>query len=77
MVNTVGNGRSEKALQLGLAFTPEEALAINLVDAVVAPDELISNAEEQIKLWLKIPSIYKRISFFNTCVIVFDTLSLI
>jgi 3,2-trans-enoyl-CoA isomerase len=58
MINTIGNRESEKALQLGLLYSPEEAARINLVDQVVAPDELLAKAEEQMQIWLKIPSIY-------------------
>jgi 3,2-trans-enoyl-CoA isomerase len=56
MINTIGFRQAEKALQLGLLFNPDEALAIKLVDEVVEKHELIPKAEERIKEWLKIPS---------------------
>lgn len=56
MINTIGNRESEKALQLGLMYSPEEALKISLVDELVAQKDLITKAEQQMQHWLKIPS---------------------
>lgn len=56
MLRTIGNRETERAIQLGLLFTPEQALKIKLIDEVCAPEELISKAEQHMKMWLKIPS---------------------
>jgi len=56
MTRTIGYRESEKALQIGLLFSPEEALKTNLIDEICAPNELLSKAEIQIQKWLKIPS---------------------
>lgn len=56
MINTIGYRETEKALQLGKLYSPEEALAINLVDEVVEPNNLIAKAEEQMIKWCSIPS---------------------
>lgn len=56
MINTIGYRETEKALQLGKLYTPEEALAVNLVDELADPKELISKAEEQMLKWCAIPS---------------------
>lgn len=56
MTNTIGYRECEKALQLGKLYSPEEALAINLVDEIVDQKDLISKAEEQMVQWCRIPS---------------------
>lgn len=60
MINTIGLRQCEKALQIGKIFTPKEALQIDLIDELVDPKHLIEKAEEQMKIWLKIPG-----NFFN------------
>ncbi len=55
MINTIGLRQSEKALQIGKIFTPKEALKIDLIDELADPKHLIEKAEEQMKIWLKIP----------------------
>ena len=56
MINTIGFRQAEKALQLGLLFNPDEALAIKLVDEVVEKQERMWKKQERIKEWLQIPS---------------------
>ena len=55
MINTIGLRQCEKALQIGKIFTPKEALQIDLIDELADPKNLIEKAEEQMKIWLKIP----------------------
>ena len=62
MVNTIGHRESEKALQLGKVYTPQEALKIDLVDEIVPKKDVLAAAEEQMKLWCKIPSEARGIS---------------
>lgn len=56
MLKIIGNRETEKAIQLGLLFTPEEALRLRLVDELCAPQDLLPKAQEHMKMWLKIPS---------------------
>jgi hypothetical protein len=56
MINTIGFRKSEIALQNGILFSTEEALAANLVDELVDEKDLIAKAEEQMIKWCKIPS---------------------
>lgn len=56
MINTIGFRESEKALQLGKLYSAEEALAVNLVDEIVDPKDLLSKAGAQMVQWCKIPS---------------------
>ena len=56
MINTTGFRESEKALQLGKLYSPEEALAVNVIDEIVEQKDLLANAEEQMVKWCKIPS---------------------
>lgn len=55
-INTIGYRESEKALQLGLLYSPEEAIKIKLIDEICAPNDLLAKAEEQMLIWSKIPS---------------------
>lgn len=62
MVNTVGHRETEKQDQLGLLYSPEEALRINLVDELAENDQdLMQRAEKQIQQWLKIPSMFDKL----------------
>ena len=56
MMNTIGMRECEKALQIAISYTPEQALKIHLVDEIVEKDDLMPKAEEEMKKWLKIPS---------------------
>jgi len=56
MVNTIGYRQAEKALGLGLLYTPEKALDMGLIDEVISIDQDINETlyEEAMK-WAKIP----------------------
>jgi 3,2-trans-enoyl-CoA isomerase len=56
MINTIGFRKSEKSLQLGKMYLPEEALSIGLVDEIIDPINLLAKAEEEMQKWCKIPS---------------------
>lgn len=62
-VNTIGVRQSERALQLGSLFNPEEALKIGLVDKLV-PDMETANvvAEAELKEFLQIPAMARYLS---------------
>ena len=53
----MGHREAERALQLGLLYTPEEALKIKLVDEIAEPATLMLRAEEEMQKWCKIPGI--------------------
>jgi 3,2-trans-enoyl-CoA isomerase len=56
MVNTVGHRETEKALQLGLLYSVDEALKINLIDEIANDDkDLLACAEKQMLQWSRIP----------------------
>jgi 3,2-trans-enoyl-CoA isomerase len=56
MIKTCGYRESEKALQLGRLFKPDEALKIHLIDEIVEQNLLLEKAENEIVQWLRIPS---------------------
>jgi 3,2-trans-enoyl-CoA isomerase len=62
MINTIGYRETEKALQLGKLYSDIEALKINLVDEIVEVSEVVPRAEEQIKIWLKIPVVARELT---------------
>lgn len=63
MVNTIGHRETEKALQLGLLYTNEEALKINLVDELAADEkDLMARAEKQMLQWSKIPTAARQLT---------------
>ncbi|XP_036890331.1 enoyl-CoA delta isomerase 1, mitochondrial isoform X2 [Sturnira hondurensis] len=55
LVNTIGHRASERALQLGILFRPEEALQVGMVDKVVPEDQVQSTALSVMAQWLSIP----------------------
>lgn len=57
MINTVGHRTTEMALQLGLLYSPAEALKIGLVDQLVPEDQVLTTATETMTKWLAIPGI--------------------
>jgi 3,2-trans-enoyl-CoA isomerase len=77
MVNTIGHRETEKALQLGLLYSTDEALKINLIDEVANDEkDLLARAEKQIVHWSRIPGkfnklIYNPIYGFMTCFIIY------
>jgi len=56
MINTVGHRETEKALQLGTLYSGEHALKVGLIDELVAPDDVLTKAQEQMKIWCQIPT---------------------
>lgn len=62
MINTIGYRETEKALQLGKMYSNEEALKINLIDEVVEPKDVLAKAEEQMGVWLRIPTIARELT---------------
>ena len=61
-INTVGHREAERALQLGLLYTPEEALKIKLIDEIAEPSTLMLRAEEEMQNWCKIPVIARELT---------------
>ncbi|KAK4016545.1 hypothetical protein OUZ56_031502 [Daphnia magna] len=62
-VNTIGVRQSERALQLGSLFTPDEALKIGLVDRVLPdPEAATAVAESELKEFLQIPAMARYLS---------------
>lgn len=55
MTNTVGHRNTEMALELGLLYSPSEALKIGLVDQLVPEDQVLTTAEQTMTKWLAIP----------------------
>jgi Delta3-Delta2-enoyl-CoA isomerase len=56
MIDTVGRRQAEIGLSLGTLYTPDVALKIQLVDAVVSPDQVRPTALEKAKKWGSIPA---------------------
>lgn len=57
MCNTVGHRATEMALQLGLLYSPSDALRIGLVDQVLPEDQVMSAAMESMAKWFAIPGL--------------------
>lgn len=55
MINTVGHRTTEISLELGLLYSPSEALRIGLVDHVVPEDQLLTTATQTMTKWLAVP----------------------
>lgn len=66
MVNTVGHRTTELALELGMLYSPAEALKIGLVDQLVPEDEVLTTATQIMTKWLAIPGI-KNHRFVVSC----------
>uniref|UniRef100_A0A3Q4B5B8 Enoyl-CoA delta isomerase 1, mitochondrial n=1 Tax=Mola mola TaxID=94237 RepID=A0A3Q4B5B8_MOLML len=62
MMNTVGHRTSEIALQLGLLYSPSEALKIGLVDQLVPEDQILTTATQTMTKWLAIPDHARQIT---------------
>ncbi|XP_069381101.1 enoyl-CoA delta isomerase 1, mitochondrial [Paralichthys olivaceus] len=62
MVNTVGHRTTEMALELGLLYSPSEALKIGLVDQLVPEDQVLTTATQTMTKWLAIPDHARQIS---------------
>ncbi|XP_033631183.1 enoyl-CoA delta isomerase 1, mitochondrial-like isoform X1 [Asterias rubens] len=55
MSRSCGRRTTEKSLQMGLLYKPDEALRIGLIDEVVHPSELLNAARKQMSNWLQVP----------------------
>jgi len=55
LINTVGHREAERALQLGKLYSPQEAVAVGLVDQVVPLESVAATVESTMAQWLKIP----------------------
>ncbi|XP_039216253.1 enoyl-CoA delta isomerase 1, mitochondrial [Crotalus tigris] len=55
LVKTVGHRAAERSLQLGLLYSPQEALKIGLVDDLVPEEKIQARAAEVMAQWLAIP----------------------
>lgn len=55
MINTVGHRKTDRALQLGELYSPEQALSIGLIDKIEPLDSVVKSAEDEMARWLKIP----------------------
>ena len=62
MVNTVGHRTTEMALELGLLYSPSEALKIGLVDQLVPEDQVLTTATQTMTKWFAIPDHARQIS---------------
>ena len=63
MVNTIGHRETEKALQLGLLYSVDEALRIHLIDEIANDDkDLMDRAEKQLLQWSKIPTAARQLT---------------
>ncbi|XP_048847902.1 enoyl-CoA delta isomerase 1, mitochondrial [Brienomyrus brachyistius] len=62
MVNTVGHRTAEIALQLGLLYSPQDALKIGMVDELVPEEKLVSTATEAMARWFAIPDHARQIT---------------
>ena len=56
MKNTVGQRETERAVQLGYLYNPEEALEVGLVDELVAEENVLDAAKKEMNKWLEVPS---------------------
>lgn len=52
----LGQRETERAIQLGYMYSPEEALKVGLVDELVAEENILDAARKEMNKWLKIPS---------------------
>ncbi|KAF3699647.1 Enoyl-CoA delta isomerase 1, mitochondrial [Channa argus] len=62
MANTVGHRTTEIALQLGILYSPSEALKIGLVDQLVPEDQVLTTATQTMTKWLAIPDHARQIT---------------
>jgi len=55
MINTIGFNESERALKIGLLYSPADALKVNLVDEVVPETEVLDAARRAVTQYLSVP----------------------
>ncbi|XP_069566255.1 enoyl-CoA delta isomerase 1, mitochondrial [Brachyistius frenatus] len=62
MMNTVGHRNTEISLELGLLYSPADALKIGLVDQIVPEDQVLAAATKTMTKWLAIPDHARQIT---------------
>uniref|UniRef100_A0A8C6VSK5 Enoyl-CoA delta isomerase 1, mitochondrial n=1 Tax=Naja naja TaxID=35670 RepID=A0A8C6VSK5_NAJNA len=62
LLNTVGHRATERSLQLGLLYSPQEALKIGFVDELVPEEKILARAAEVMGQWLAIPDHARQLS---------------
>ncbi|XP_063171062.1 enoyl-CoA delta isomerase 1, mitochondrial [Candoia aspera] len=62
LLNTVGHRAAERSLQLGLLYSPQEALKIGLVDELVPEEKILARAAEVLAQWLAVPDHARQLS---------------
>ncbi|XP_067329682.1 enoyl-CoA delta isomerase 1, mitochondrial [Anolis sagrei] len=62
ITNTIGHRAAERSLQLGLLYSPAEALQIGLVDELVPVEKVPLRATEVMAQWLAIPDHARQLS---------------
>uniref|UniRef100_A0A3Q1IQZ2 Enoyl-CoA delta isomerase 1, mitochondrial n=1 Tax=Anabas testudineus TaxID=64144 RepID=A0A3Q1IQZ2_ANATE len=62
MTNTVGHRTTEISLELGLLYSPSEALKIGLVDQLVPEDQVLATATQNMSKWLTVPDHARQIT---------------
>lgn len=67
MSNTVGHRTTELALQLGLLYSPAEALKVGLVDQLVPEDQVLATSLQTMTKWLAIPGSFACFCFVFFC----------
>ena len=73
MNNTIGIRKSHEALQLGLVFSPQEALSMGLVDELCQAEELMNRVNHKVEQWLAIPGRhFNNRWIFETEIIIID-----
>lgn len=55
LINLVGKRVGERAAVLGVMFSSDDALSTGLVDMVVDQENLMAEAQKQMKQWLAVP----------------------
>jgi len=55
MINAIGLNGSERALKLGLLYSPTNTLRVNLIDEVVPETEVLEAARLDVTRYLSVP----------------------
>lgn len=53
--NTIGQRETERALQLGLLYSPADALKVGLVDEITSQEQVMSTTYQHVETYLEIP----------------------
>ncbi|XP_066498380.1 enoyl-CoA delta isomerase 1, mitochondrial [Hoplias malabaricus] len=62
LVNTVGHRTAELSLQIGVLYSPSDALKVGLVDQLVPEEKVLSTTTETMTKWFNIPDHARQIS---------------